>query len=1238
MHAIDITRHHFQPAKHYSGLLHYQGSVLLDSEQNEEAFIQQGEGRRVLTDLLVTSGSPDDGMKIAGNANTLVNYDFDIDAGVFYLGGLRLDVERTETFKLQSEFLQHRELLPAPLPNDWLTDPQSAFPAAPPPPNIARTDLVWLEAYEQAVTGTEDSETIEMALQVESSARLRPMRKIHLFPNAANDCSSAFDSLLASLLDGRFTFDPSKAELKSNRRLFVDFLDMGPDPGPCEPKKRRGFLGAENEAIQIRIIAADKFVWSFGNAAPLYRQTLNADIVTFAAPPRDELMRPLVGDLIEIIRCDALLPNLELIGERHGLFFRVKKAYDPDTRSVQVEPLPNFPNDVANADALAAAWGFTDKPDQHLFARVWRGESMPNANGKDVDPAPGVELGDTGVMVSFTGQGPVGDSWTFSVRPNTPEVIVPWVMRKGAPPTAPRRYITGLGLIKWDDGDRTTMPKFIDCRRHIRKLEDATGCCEVTVGDGTESFGDVSTIDEALSRLPASGGKICLLRGSHFANVLIQNRKNITIEGCGPLTRLRPKLNSGGIPVIAIGDCAGISIRNFAIYAPEEIAIAIDDSGQEDFGDFTQNIDIRGMQIFFRDAPAIIFNGGEGLKIEQCITLFDRLRGQPQGQGSNAGLASSVILLGRDMLVERCRIDRIFNEGRAQLPVGGIQIVGGSERVEIRRNRIARGGGIGIVLGSVSYIPAGSNARPTRLEPPIKIPWKDYGKPDDNGELTGIGIIIGYIISDDGCFQIPVGPEPPVEGTPPVIVADPLIIDCRIIENDIEGMGNSGIAPFMQFDLTRDRQLCGVSDLIIRCNRIMGCALGEAAPLQAGQFIYAGRGGIILGWAENAELVGNQIEHCGATHFDPICGIFAVGLAHARISENRIDDNGRRLVEAQAQLQFGQRGGIVIRYVQPAVPGFGMSKPSQGLNEINTDSFVRRQRGGGGEALLLHENQVSTPEGRALEINGVGAMSINDNQLASLGATSASFLWLLLTQGAANGQSIAGFSEMFALDPFPAIMGNAVVSVLNFGLSSDNPLIGSAAGLGDIMVIDDGEVTTGVRTVTTGRLMFEGNQTRYDGTAAPRTLVPCLVGLASLDDAKMVGNQCEAEFGSGLGDFASTHALLIAVSLQMSDNRFSEPDVQLRSLKQLSGLCFGFSVFMHHNFGTHCFLGIPLVSNWSVLLPNKSIATDCEKRAGPSLNAFGDTLNGRYAYAENIRSPQSAVDERSAYMRSFTHA
>jgi hypothetical protein len=1250
MHAIDITRHHFQPAKHYSGLLHYQGSVLLDSEQNEEALIQQGEGRRVLTDLLVTSGSPDDGMKIGlyppppsppAIPPVPVVYDFSIGAGVFYLGGLRLDVERAEHFKLESEFLQHRALTP-PMANDWLTDAQSAYPGA--PPVAAQTDLVWLEAWEQAVTGAEDSETLERALQVESSARLRPMRKVHVFPNAATNCASAFQNLVASLEAGnRVSYDPRTAELKSNRRLKVDFVDMGPDPDPCSPPIRRGFLGADNETIQIRVIAPDRFAWSFGNAAPLYRVTRAGNVLTFDSPPRDEFMRPLVGDLIEIIRCDAMLPNGELIGERHGIFHAVATPYDPLHKTVTIVPAANPVDetvDTANATALATDWGL-DVPSQYLFARVWRGETMgANPMGKAISPAPGVQLGDTGVVVSFSGDGPVGDSWTFSVRPNTPEIIVPWEMRRptGAPPTAPRRYITALGLIQWNQ-PANVAPKFIDCRRHVRKLEDASGCCEVTVGDGTESFGDVATIGEALARLPASGGKICLLRGTHYANVLITDKKNITIEGCGPLTWLRPLPNSTGVPLIAIGDSVGISIRNFSMLAPEEVAIAIDDSGQGDFGQFTKDIDIRAMNIVFRDASAILFNGGEGLKIEQCTLQFMRIGAQPQGQGSNAGLSSSIILLGRDMLVERCWIHRLPGMDPSQLPLGGIQIVGGSERVEIRRNRITDGGGIGIVLGSIHLAKQGDDTQPPRLPPPIAIPWKDYGKPDGDGGSTGIiVIIIDYIISDDGCFLIPVGPQPPIEGDPPVPNADPVIVDCRIIENDIENMGSSGIAPFMQFDLTYDKQLCGVSDLLIRNNRIIGCVRGEAPPLAGGQFIYTARGGIVLGWAENLELVGNHVEQCGTLRFDPICGVFAVGLAHARISGNRIHDNGRRLLGEGSQLLLGQRGGIVIRYVQPAMPvRYGMQSPlHSSLKDVREMQGARMQ--GGGEALLLHENQVSTPEGRALEVNGVGAMSINDNQLASLGATAASLLWLLLTRGASGSQVGPGFIQMFQLDPFPAIMGNAVVSVLNLGISNDLPNM--QVGLGDVLVVKPGgDVATGVTVVTTGRLMFEDNQTRYDGLASPRTLVPCLVGLASLDDAKMVGNQCDADFAPGTSDFAFAHGCVIGVTLQMSANRFSEPTVKVGSLGQLSGLCLGVSVLMHHNFGSHCFLGLPLSVPMSILGPNKSVDLHCDRSKEPGTNRFGEMLGGSYRYAETIRSQPNNLDARYTYMsgRSVDH-
>ncbi|MBV8686497.1 MAG: hypothetical protein JOZ90_04225 [Alphaproteobacteria bacterium] len=1213
MHAIDVTRHLFQPGKHYSGLLHYQGSVLLDSEQNEGAYIQQEENRRTLTDLLVTSGSPDDGLKIGALTPAPAGYDFELAAGVFYLGGLRLDVDAPERFLLQTDYLQLRDKTAQALPNDWLSAAQDAMPPA--PPVAARTDLVWLEASEQAVTGAEDAETIEVALEVESSARLRPTRKVHLFTgNPSNNCTDAFSALIASLqAGGKLSYDAETAELRSNRRLAVDFVDTGPTPDPCTPPVRRGFLGAENETIQVRVIADNRFVWSYGNAAPLYRVTLAGNTIDFLTQPRDELMRPLVGDVIELIRCDAILPNGQTVGERHGLFYLVQTPYDPGNGTVVLANGPAatpFFNDTARAATLAAALG-VDAPDGHLYARVWRGETIAAAPiGKAVAPPPGVPLGDTGIVVSFTGDGPVGDSWTFSVRPNTPEIIVPWEMRRPSPPSAPRRYITPLGLIRWT-GVAGAAPVFHDCRRRIRKLANASGCCEVTVGDNQESFGDVDTIAEALARLPDSGGKICLLRGVHRENVLIQDRENIVLEGCGALTRLLPAAPGPGKPVVAIRDSRSITIRNFTVESLEAIAIAVDDTGTGAFGQETESIRIDSMTLLTRDAPAVLFNGGARLSVESSKVLIDPILAGPTGAGGTGsvnGLTSAIVVLGSDMRLERNALTALGPEERVPLPMGGVHVMGGSERVEIRRNRIRGGGGAGIVLGSVAMVPA-TGAAPYRPRLPFAttVDWSEYSKPPQPGGGIAYTLVFWiFVVTPNGCWNIPVTIPVPGGNNPMRPDADPFIVQCDIVENDIDDMGESGIAPFAQFDLTKDRQYCGVSNLSIRGNRIRNCARNPAPALVDGEIVYTGRGGIVLGWAEQLECLDNLVEGCGSRRSGPICGFFAAGLAHARIARNRIHDNGRRILAINDFPAVGQRGGIVIRYVEPGlVPLSTLQLPGQESNAFLIQS--------GREALAVHGNQVSTPEGRALEVTGAGAMSISDNQLASLGAAAASTFWITLFLAALNRSPTAGnpapppvpagLTTLFQLDPLPTLMGNAVISVINFGIGAD--FIDLPFSIGPVQDVQTGGNGTQKLAVTTGRVLFSDNQTRFDGLALPITLVPALIGLISLDDVKMAGNQCDADVLLNALDLALVHACVFGITNQMTDNRFSEPSWKVGGAQapQLSGFSLGLSVLQHHNFGSHCFMAIGKPSR-SIPGPNRSFATPdyCDKAAEAAMH------------------------------------
>jgi len=1211
MHAIDVTRHLHQPGKHYSGLLHYQGSVATEADSNEQGLLAQDETRRILTDLLCSAGSPDEGFRIGALAPVPAGYDFALAAGVFYLGGLRLDIEAPERFRRQTDFLQMRQGAPV-LANNWLDPALDAVPAA--PPVSARTDLVWLEAWEQAVTGAEDEETIEKALAVEASARLRPMRKVHLFPDTPAECDDAFQVLVDRLeADGRFSFDHDTAELRSQRRLTVDFVDTAPPADACAPPVRRGYLGAENATIQIRVIAPTRFAWSFGNAAPLYRCRLQpADILRFESAPRDAFMCPLVGDMIELIRCDSILPNGEFIGERHGLFYRVATNYDPDTGTVGLANGPTagpFFNETAVANDLAAALQLPGPGADFFYARVWRGETIvADPIGQNMAAAPAwTILGNTGIRVRFSGNGPVGDSWTFSARPHTPDVIVPWEMRRPCPPSGPRRFIAALGLIRWR-GVAGAAPDYHDCRRRIRKLERVSGCCEVTVGDGHQSHGDAASIAEALARLPASGGKICLLRGTHRENVLIEGRRDIVIEGCGPLARLEAGVPDDR-PVIGIRDSQGITIRNFTIAAPRQVAIAIDDDNNGRFGDRTRGITVDSMQILSRDAPALVFNGGQGLALTESSLLFARLERRLATSGAAQGTSSMVVLLGRDMRVERCLIapaeeprsirqapdieapgpanvaGRVAGPGGVSpaaivpvflagggLPLGGIHVLGGSEQVEIRRNLIAHGTGTGIVLGSVTMVPAGRWVPGYRLDATAAAGWSAYRSAEN---LSAYRIGQWVEVTEEGCIRVPRRP-PDLPGEPDRPLrpdADPFIIGMKIIENEISDMGECGIAPFAQFDLARDRQYCGVADLLIRGNRISRCTTRAAPAPVAGERAYTARGGVVLGYAEGLDFTDNEVRDCGAGRIDPVCGFFAAALAHARIARNRIRGNGRRVNAGDANIPLGQRGGIVIRYVQPSVRPlyeFRFVLP----NLLQTES--------GGDALLVQENQVSSPEGRALQICGIGGISVTGNQLVSLGGAAAA---LVSKRYFAVGNSAVDkdIQDLIAADLFPSLFGNLVVSVLNLGRAGD--FDSGSMALGPAQQVDAGGGTRDMEAVTTGRLLFANNQTRFDGLQSVPAYALSLVGLASMDDARMIGNQCDSDFSNDQS--AGTHGLVIGATANMSGNRFSE---RQRGDRALSGVCVGWSAFMHHNFGTHCFTCIGF-DQWSESGPNHHLAS-----------------------------------------------
>ena len=1182
MSAIDITRHMRQPAKRYSGVIQLQGSILLDSELNERDTLQEDAHRRLLTDFICGRASPDDGFKI--DAITANPYDFTIRAGTLYLGGLRLDAERDERFRLQS---------------DWLQQPDPAVA----PPTLAdiaggpRFDLVWIAAWQQPVSGTEDGEIVEKALGgPQTSARMRPIRRVALKTIVADNCPDAFAALLA---EQGGTFHPETCELVPAQRMQVGFTGAAGTPDPCSPGAKTGFLGAENETIQVRVLSNNRFVWGYGNGAPVYKVKLwpkNApaqDEIEFLTLPRDQTLRPRSGDMVELIRCDAFLANGQLAGEHHGRFFVVGAAFNPDTRRIALATHvgANF-SSPARAQQLAASLaaelpaGFALEP-EFYYLRVWRGQTIAqNETGIAYQPNVAVPLGATGVSVTFSSAGKAGDFWTFSVRPHTPDIILPWEMRKpgGVPPTGPRRHVAPLALVEWyvgQDGNGANVVKWRihDCRNKVRKLCRATGCCEITVGDGRISHGDVDSIEAALALLPPDGGRICLLRGHHDGHVALERLVNVTIEGCGALSVVHGTPGRSD-PVFDIVDCTGIRLGHFAIDAPQTIAVALRDTAAKgvDFGRALSDIALEELAITARDAAAILFDGGSDLAIESCRIDLAALEGAIGERGTLYGTASAILLFGARMRVERCAIAGVADAKPNQRPFGGIHVFGGSEDIEIRRNLITLGSGTGVQLGSISFVKAeGKLGFTKRL-------LRAKGE-DEAGRHTMLGR--GFVVSEDGCIKFPPGPGGHGgggggggDGDGRVPDADPPIIRLRILDNDIVRMGGDGIGVFAFFDINDDAQLISLSDVEIRDNRISRCATREAPELEGGLYAYSARGGIVLAHAELLVVADNVITDNGAKSDDPICGVFCLYLEQGAFTGNRISDNGSRILRPDQAIRLGQRGGIVILYALPSRISL-----SDILGEKHADRIVLQ---GGGEAVTVLGNRISQPEGRAVQVSGVGAMLIEGNQLASLGASSLSWIRSILGGTAAffTPALPPGSAEIYASNPLEFLFTGAVISVVNLCVAGE---LGPAGfGLALTPTAGDGEVAARPSLLANGKVLFNSNQTHFDATARAVSAVFSGVFLFSLDDIQMGGNQCDADLTE---DFMLTHVFAMATSLHVQSNRISEPYVREEDgfpRVRLSALTIATANFTVLNFSTHCILAKALQPPVSVIDANRA--------------------------------------------------
>lgn len=1149
----DISRTGFSRSKAYTDLHAQQGRIFTDADQVEQAEIRAEAARAAAAQIIGPFGSSDQGFSISHAQAAGGRVDFRINAGTLWLGGQLLTLPAAERFAAQA---------------DWLNNPGASLPAD----GAARRDLAVIECWQQPVASVEDAETFEPGLGgPDTSVRLRQMTRVRLIEGIAGEtCEEAWAEARERLAGaGLGSLDAGHELVPDTRFTLAPIAGPGGDD-LCSPGTGAGYLDAENQAIRIMITGPGSFIWGFDNAAPLYRAVLEDGGATlrFLTEPKDLLAWPAQGMTVEVLQWGAVLENGEKTAEEiaPGHFATVEAGYDPDTRRVRLTAATAVPGGFGtqwqtrpDADALRHTRYGLSEAAAYVFVRVWN-------RGTDTTPGPTlplpagpVALGDTGLQLTVSGADRrPGDYVIAAARPATPDLVLPWQLLVGAPPMGWRRFVAPLGLIEWQGGAGRVLS---DCRRRFRPLTRLRGCCTYTVGDENVSFGDFTSIEAAVRALPPEGGQVCVLPGSYTENVFLDRAENIRITGCGARTRIAPL--DPDEPIFAFRRGRNIDIDDLTLVAPAAKAIIARGQPFDGGVEMIEGLRLRRLDIEARDRMAIDLRFVAGAEISGCRISLGELTADLTTVAP-AGQEPAIFALAEDLLIAEVTIRGEI--ARAMLrPAGGIQIGGGSERVEIRACRIEGGIGNGITLGHIVMISPDKASHAAEDYSHIAEAEPSYPAAD-------------VTLDDNGCIgTVPPGSteETPDETPERVPVSGGEVTGVVIRDCTIRGMGLSGIASPIAFDPRKRMRpvLIRVADLSVERCTIRGCAQVETPEMPVLQQLFTAWGGICLFSVEVGVFAENRIEANGRSHLDAICGLSVIRAEALVIRDNRILDNGPRSA-SQAVPRQGARGGIRIGEARPQSLPRGLDYTEE-IGAI-TEAASLGARSLSVPAVTIQNNLVHQPLGKALMVLGQGAMAITGNHFASQGTTTGDVKTLIEEIFAAGEESDLS-SEAFLLIVLERVLGTAV-TVVNTGLSSEMTeglsllqLFGAADGLAMGPRAKGGNRLESApyarlgRGVAGGEVLLNDNvviQNFLDG--APSFTMASVFAL-SLDDLSVQDNTMTSQVDFST-DFSVANLLALGWSLRACGNRFEE--TLMRSLN--SAITMGLFNDTSHNQATHC--------------------------------------------------------------------
>jgi len=259
----DFSRIRFNPENQYTAVLKQQGRVDLDSDANEQSFIDGYIDGVTNSDVIGQYGGP------AGNAGfaiSIVDNTILIGPGRYYVNGLLVENSTSVVYDNQV----------------WLSDP---FYTAEELIEAVRYDNCTvqfvLEVWQQLVTALDDPCLLEPALgQADTTVRLQTVWRVigSIIPAAAIPNAEAVDPANpVTLLTPCCQMLYNAAPVAHNGILSADTNQTGSECG-CQPIAAAGYQGLENQLYRVEIhtggpVGTATFKWSRENASVVTRIT-----------------------------------------------------------------------------------------------------------------------------------------------------------------------------------------------------------------------------------------------------------------------------------------------------------------------------------------------------------------------------------------------------------------------------------------------------------------------------------------------------------------------------------------------------------------------------------------------------------------------------------------------------------------------------------------------------------------------------------------------------------------------------------------------------------------------------------------------------------------------------------------------------------------------------------------------------------------------------------------------------